>query len=319
MKSKLFLAAACIFTLTSNAQHCLTAQYMFTGNANDNTGSNNGIANNAALCPDRFGNANSAYNFNGTTSSYIQLPTAGLLNNQYSYTLWVNLNSLPSSGSIAFILSIGSSNSTACQSLNIQNQYLGSTNTWGGGGYNTTTPNFGLAATSTVTIGQWYQLSTVRGSNYAKYFVNGVLVDSVGIAGSILPDYGSPTSAFIGKRSNNSAPVDAKIDDIGIYNCALSNAQIDSIYQAQSITGIEEPFNNAQIHIFPNPATGSVCITGLGTNTVLKLYTALGELIMTKEIDNKITLDTSALVPGVYLFSAEEKGITSISKLVVKR
>ncbi|MGZ3920903.1 MAG: LamG-like jellyroll fold domain-containing protein, partial [Bacteroidia bacterium] len=55
----------------------LIGGWPFTGNANDMSGSgNNGTVYNAALTADRFGNANSAYTFNGT-SSYIQMLSAG--------------------------------------------------------------------------------------------------------------------------------------------------------------------------------------------------------------------------------------------------
>src|SRR6185437_9477298 len=45
------------------------ADYEFTGNANDASSYNiTGIDNGATLVPDRFGNPNSAYNFNGTNN-----------------------------------------------------------------------------------------------------------------------------------------------------------------------------------------------------------------------------------------------------------
>ena len=51
----------------------LVVYYPFTGNANEQfVNSNNGIINGATLTTDRNGNANSAYNFNGT-NSYIDL------------------------------------------------------------------------------------------------------------------------------------------------------------------------------------------------------------------------------------------------------
>ena len=49
----------------------LAAYYPFTGNANDLSGNgHNGTVTGATLTTDRFGNPNSAYSFNGT-SSYI--------------------------------------------------------------------------------------------------------------------------------------------------------------------------------------------------------------------------------------------------------
>ncbi|MDZ4663469.1 MAG: LamG-like jellyroll fold domain-containing protein [Bacteroidota bacterium] len=230
----LSISLVCLLSFNTNAQSCLVAEYLFSGNANDNVGNNHGTVFNVALCADRFNNPNSAYNFNGSTSTYISLPTTNFVNNQFSYSMWVNVNSLPASGSIGFMLSIGSANSSPCQNLNVQNQYFSTTNTWGGGGYNVTTPHFGLETNSAITLGQWYHIASVRGSNYAKYFVNGVMVDSIGNATPLLPDYGSIVNAFIGKRSNNSTPIDAKIDDVQIYNCALTNSQVATLYTVQA-------------------------------------------------------------------------------------
>ena len=51
----------------------LVAYYPFSGNANDQSGNgNNAVFNSATLTADQFGNANSAYLFNGT-SSYIRV------------------------------------------------------------------------------------------------------------------------------------------------------------------------------------------------------------------------------------------------------
>lgn len=76
----------------------LVAQYNFTGNAKDSSGNAyDGTVNNATLTTDRFGNANAAYSFNGTNTS-IDIPITGLKNDNFSYSLWVNANSIPTPG-----------------------------------------------------------------------------------------------------------------------------------------------------------------------------------------------------------------------------
>ena len=69
----------------------LQAYYSFNGNANDQSGNNNHpVFNNAALIADRFGNANSAYHFNGR-SSYMKILNSASLNsaNKLSISAWV--------------------------------------------------------------------------------------------------------------------------------------------------------------------------------------------------------------------------------------
>ena len=71
----------------------LVGWWPFNGNANDESGSgNNGTNNGAILTNDRFGNANKAYTFNGS-SSYINCPsgTTTSLNviGNVSYCFWL--------------------------------------------------------------------------------------------------------------------------------------------------------------------------------------------------------------------------------------
>ncbi len=70
----------------------LVAHYTFTGNANDSSGhGNNGTVRGAVPISDRFGNPNSAYFFDGT-SSYIEVPDDDSLDLTESFSLsaWVN-------------------------------------------------------------------------------------------------------------------------------------------------------------------------------------------------------------------------------------
>jgi len=74
MRKLVLLLVALCFGLTIkaqvNLQDGLVAFYPFNGNANDESGNlNNGTVNGATLTTDRFGNGNSAYNFNGIDES----------------------------------------------------------------------------------------------------------------------------------------------------------------------------------------------------------------------------------------------------------
>ena len=61
--------------------------YLFTGNANDAIGTKHGTVNGASLCPDRFGNPNSAYQFNGV-SDYILLNHNFGTYTEFSVSAW---------------------------------------------------------------------------------------------------------------------------------------------------------------------------------------------------------------------------------------
>ena len=71
----------------------MISQYYFYGNANDMVGTNNGIVRGATLAPDRFGNANAAYCYNGA-NNHINLSTSTTLKTTtMSISLWAKINS----------------------------------------------------------------------------------------------------------------------------------------------------------------------------------------------------------------------------------
>lgn len=74
----------------------LVAYYPFNGNANDESGSGkNGTVYGATLTQDRFGNANSAYNFNGT-DNFIETPPVGLqTGDSFTVSLWIRYELQP--------------------------------------------------------------------------------------------------------------------------------------------------------------------------------------------------------------------------------
>ena len=71
----------------------LVSYWGFNGNANDASGNaHNGTVNGATLTTDRFGNANSAYSFNGSTS-YISVPHNAAFNmQQATWNVWVKIS-----------------------------------------------------------------------------------------------------------------------------------------------------------------------------------------------------------------------------------
>ena len=84
-----------IMAVSGHAQSFLTnglvAYYPFSGNAKDMAGTNNGVSYGATLTTDRFGNPNSAYLFNGS-SSYIKTdyPMQDLTNATFSFWFYAN-------------------------------------------------------------------------------------------------------------------------------------------------------------------------------------------------------------------------------------
>lgn len=91
-------------------QDNLVGWWPFTGNADDISGNaHHGTTNGAVLAPDRFGTADRAYAFNGT-SSYIEVPDAPALrlnNGSYTIAWWAQVNTY-NANATAFVVKRGS-------------------------------------------------------------------------------------------------------------------------------------------------------------------------------------------------------------------
>ena len=105
MKNILFLLLFLIAQHTF-AQSSIVACYPFTGNANDASGNgNNATVSGATIAADRFGNANSAYFFNGV-SDIITFSPVNFFMNEYTVSIWCKPIAV-ASGSYGSLFSVG--------------------------------------------------------------------------------------------------------------------------------------------------------------------------------------------------------------------
>lgn len=296
----------------------LVGYWPFCGNANDDSGhGNNGTVNGATLTTDRFGNANSAFSFNGT-SNYINLNTS--LPNTFSISLWINVNQFKSFAyADTFIGSkiIGTIENTnpytgfECGLDGVQANYgKHGCSFWV---QNNTNPN--VASSNLVKLNNWKHLICTYNGTTLKYYDNGQLVGSVNgvynnnqkklTLGARLVYNGGPYFFF-----------DGKIDDIGIWNRALTETEITNLYNAnQCFTNITvtdtliinvgqlsytNPVTYANaITIAPNPASTQVNInfsniTDLNGGTI-KIINSLGQQVATTRITATGTNTTMTL------------------------
>ena len=105
-------------TIASPINNGLIACYPFSGNTQDQSGYNNHGTNiGASLTTDRFGNANSAYSFNGS-SSYISVANSTSLSSPTSnltIAFWTNISSWYAESGFYFAPVLCKSNSsTSC-------------------------------------------------------------------------------------------------------------------------------------------------------------------------------------------------------------
>ena len=217
----------------------LVGWWPFTGNAIDSSGNgNNGTVNGAVLAADRFGNINRAYNFDGT-SSFISVSNNQTINfqsgNQFTFSYWINAASL-SSNQISLILSKQTSfgSSQVGYNSNIESSLSSNFRIQNGSSslaYSLST------ATSSISINTWYHIVQVWSSTQGQIYLNGSLI--LQTSGNATVGNNS-ADLLIGKPNwiaSNAKNFNGKIDDIGIWNRALNQCEIQALYSGTLVAG----------------------------------------------------------------------------------
>jgi hypothetical protein len=227
MKKFLLLGSTLLLTLCMIAQ-IPVAYYPFSGNANDAIGTLNGTVNGATLTTDRFGNANSAYSFDGVDDaiSFATLPMTNTDN--FSLLAWVNPAVFSSSNQFnKMIVSLGPGSNGYNMGMG-NNSGSGSGNELGGL-YNLVTWLHSGSFFST--INTWYHVALVRENGITKFYMNAILAPNTSSASPT-----APTAAFqIGGQDFDPTHYwNGTIDEVKIYNVALTALQIQQEYASSN-------------------------------------------------------------------------------------
>ena len=216
----------------------LLAWWGFNGNAIDQSGNGyDGTINGATLTNDRFGNNNSAFEFDGIDDD-ISTSNLAALNNCQKFTYSVWLKRAASCEQYARIM--GQSSFSGQQSFSTRIQFSGSTlqpsirngaNTYASGG--------------SVSNDIWYHLvltydgEGLTNSDKVKLFVNNVPVNlSFPNGQNDIPDftYSGNDPFYLGwdiAQNITSGHFGGALDDVGIWNRVLSTCEIQDLFDAQ--------------------------------------------------------------------------------------
>jgi hypothetical protein len=212
----------------------LVAWYSFNGNANDaSLNNNNGIINGATLTTDRFGNQNSAFSFDGIRS-YIQVPSSASLSNVASITIsgWFNTSNFTSDQGLVtkwFTKNIGYGNTDAYSCILSKNTYtnnipsiIGATDTYRG---------YDLKTSNSIPINTWtHFVFTHDNHTGGKLYINGRLEATI-VSNQVICTSTNPLIIGGDNNMNNIYRLfNGKLDDIGIWNRALTPTEIQQLY-----------------------------------------------------------------------------------------
>jgi len=250
--------------LPSNLRTGLVGYWPFCGNANDASGNgNNGIISGTILTTDRFGNSNSAYLLNGT-SSYISVPHSQSLaiTGDITISLWKK-----SYGHLG-------NYETYCTKRDAQgnwNYSFGGSFYYGSGGcpgevnkFLTARRNGGGAqyellnsdSLVTPTDNMWVNVTVRISNNRATFFINGIPTGYSCNSGQFsIPavDTGAPLT--IGSCSCGLEYFNGILDDLHIWNRALSNSEVLQLYSRPTTVAWSTGATSNSITVSPTQST----------------------------------------------------------------
>lgn len=231
MKQQLLtvLAALCLNSAIAQPTAGLKAYWSFNGNFNDGSGSGiNGTNSGATATTNSAGTANSAMNFSNPTSTVVQNATHPVNANvnygtaqdfSVEFSLYIS-GPVPHAGGIYDNnLNYGGygiwywNNSFLQVNFNFKNGNVGTTN-------------------GAIVANTWYHICCLRSAGAIKIYINGVLNASA-TEGTLAPVY--TYAARFGTMFYNAIPPgpynghNGKIDEMRIYNRALSAAEITAL------------------------------------------------------------------------------------------
>ncbi len=225
--------------LATNLQNGLVGYWPFCGNANDMSGNgNNGTVNGATLTTDRFGNANSAYSFNGV-NNVINIANSNSLNpSQISICAWYK----PNQDNLC-ILEKSNTNSPMENSYGITHNdgwqiprgLKTSIGVGNCGPYSHATSNTTWGPLNQITNNIWqFIVVTIDNNGLTKQYINGILNYSSTINPLICCNSSTSNLRFGKHWDGDPEWFNGKLDDIAIWNRALSASEVTQLYQASA-------------------------------------------------------------------------------------
>ncbi|MCC6461764.1 MAG: fibronectin type III domain-containing protein [Saprospiraceae bacterium] len=204
----------------------LVADYGFRNNALDATVfHNHAQATDVQATTDRFGYGNNAFRFNGI-SSEVTASNSAQLNSPYTtVSFWVKPNTLPVSGE-AFLLSFGGWQERFKMSLPSHGKVVWTTNNSSG------ISDMDAGGGHELKPGVWSHIVAVHDGTNDKIFIDGALASSKAVAGTM-----NSTAKPLGIGYNavdGGNWFDGVLDDVQLFNFALDDAAVGSLYVAQN-------------------------------------------------------------------------------------
>lgn len=205
---------------SSSLSEGLVAYYPFNGNADDESGNgNNATVNGASLAEDRFGFSDRAYRFDGINDDIVS--TASVSSSKLTVSAWILIEEYHCWGGIVdafqekweFVIDCEESNKLEFAKWH------------GDGSWEDYVDSLILS------LNEWYHVVLVINELVGTFYVNSVKSSSFSLDSIVSVE---PATLIIGhSRSGSSQYFEGLIDDVRLYDRALSDSEIQKLYNEQ--------------------------------------------------------------------------------------
>ena len=311
MKTYISLFLFIVFNVHVRAQSCLIGDYSFSGNANDGSiYQNNGNVTGATLTADRFSNPNAALFFDGI-NDFVDLGNPQELNfstnSMFTFSLWTKTCTITEQRIFS-----KRSYYAGIEIMTIDNAlwaYVGDINN-----------NYAWQITTSnpVTDCNWHHFVVIFDGvlNQITVYQNNqntnLPINTSNVSGLTT----NTSNAFIGSRESGGF-FNGIIDDFKIYNCKLSDEDINELY-FQGI-GLHDNAEEIPFQMYPNPASEYVVINyDKNVEAILTVYNIQGQAVYSRQISESIQLNTAHWSAGMYFVEIKNNQFLAVDKLIIK-
>ncbi len=243
---------------------------------------------------DRNGNLNSAHNVSNTSTN-IGIPNLPIGNDSRTLAFWYQSNAQ----STHSLFNYGPSSN-----------YFGVVYVSSPSSILVGSGNSADYSTPITYTGNWTHVAVTHSVNTTKVYINGVLAGTTSFTFNIPanPISRLGISPFGGSFGNY------KIDDLFIYNYAMTDSEVSDLYNTTSIGIPETTITNSELKIYPNPANETLNIS-VDKSSQISISNVLGTIISTQALEaGENSINISNLASGVYFIQTQNGAFSKFIK-----
>lgn len=182
---------------------------------------------------------------------------------------------------------------------------------------NTTQADVTLLSNATVTTGTWVHIAAVYdATSGAKLYINGSLDNSSSIIGDLI--YNSFNyKVRIGGNSLNNHYFRGNIDEVFVYNRALTANEVSQIYGNAGIVGVKNNIASYKpLALYPNPSQRNITVSAIEKG-VLNVYSVEGKLMIQYAVSQgENAVSVADLPAGMYVITVVSEGAVQRTQFV---